>query len=65
MSWDSVFVFAIIGIAAVYIISRFVQKKGLGCSSCPGNCSGTDSKEVCKSCPMTQHTIKKDDDTSE
>ena len=63
MSWDSIFVYAVIIIAAVYIISRFVRKKGLGCAGCPGNCSGTDEGEACKACPMAQHTIRDKDDT--
>jgi hypothetical protein len=58
MSWDTLFVYAIIIIAAVYIISRFVRKKGLGCSGCPGSCSGTKDGEPCKTCPLAQHTIK-------
>ncbi|MDD2219062.1 MAG: FeoB-associated Cys-rich membrane protein [Desulfoplanes sp.] len=62
MSWDTIFVYAIIGVAAVYIISRFIRKKGLGCSSCPGNCSGKDSSDACKVCPMAPHVVKKKDD---
>lgn len=62
MSWDTIFVYAIIGVAAVYIISRFIRKKGLGCASCPGNCSGTNSGDACKVCPMAQHPVKKKDD---
>ncbi|WP_462325052.1 FeoB-associated Cys-rich membrane protein [Desulfoplanes sp.] len=64
MSWDSLLVYAIIIVAAVYIITRFVRKKGLGCAGCPGNRSGTDDGEACKVCPMAQHTIRDEDEKS-
>ncbi len=63
MSWEHFFVYGIIVLAVVYIISTFIRKKG--CSGCSGNCScGTNNGESCHVGEMKQHTVNNKDEKS-